>query len=55
MIELFEPRVAPATFIVTNLADAGEGSLREAIADASACTGFELIAFRSARADETAQ
>lgn len=30
MIESLESRIAPATFVVTNLADAGAGSLREA-------------------------
>jgi hypothetical protein len=31
MIESIEPRIAPATFVVTSLADAGAGSLRNAI------------------------
>jgi hypothetical protein len=46
-IELLESRIAPATFIVTSLADAGEGSLRDAIADANAHAGPDLIAFES--------
>jgi hypothetical protein len=54
MIELFEPRFAPATFLVTNLAHAGEDSSSEVIADASARIGFDLIAFGSARSGKSA-
>jgi hypothetical protein len=35
MIALFEPRITPATFIVTSFQDAGEGSLCDAIAKAN--------------------
>jgi hypothetical protein len=34
-IEVLEQRIAPATFIVTNTSDTGEGSLREAITQAN--------------------
>jgi predicted outer membrane repeat protein len=45
MIEPFEPRIAPATIIVTSLADSGSGSLRAAIAEANEHNGADLIAF----------
>ena len=38
----------PSTFEVTNLADAGPGSLRAAIAQANANPGLDLIAFQKA-------
>lgn len=44
-IELLEHRIAPATFIVTTFADSGEGSLRDAISDANANPGRDLIVF----------
>jgi len=44
-LELLEPRIAPATFLVTSLADAGAGSLREAIAEANDAPGRDLIVF----------
>lgn len=34
-IEALEQRIAPATFLVTNVGDSGNGSLRKAIADAN--------------------
>jgi hypothetical protein len=45
MIELFESRIAPATFIVTSLADAGAGSLREVIDTANDHDGADVILF----------
>jgi predicted outer membrane repeat protein len=44
-IDLLEPRIAPATFLVTSLADAGAGSLREAIAAANDAPSRDLIVF----------
>jgi hypothetical protein len=41
MPELLEFRIAPATFIVTSLADAGPGSLR----DANDQAGADVIVF----------
>ena len=46
-IEFLESRIAPATFIVTNLADSGEGSLRQAILDANERDGADIIRFKS--------
>jgi uncharacterized repeat protein (TIGR01451 family) len=42
--EPLEPRVAPATFVVTNTGDSGAGSLRQAILDANV-TGASTITF----------
>jgi hypothetical protein len=42
---MFEPRVAAATFTVTNTNDSGAGSLRQAILDANAASGPDSIAF----------
>jgi hypothetical protein len=39
VIEALEARIAPATFLVTTLADAGDGSLRDAITKANAEPG----------------
>ena len=36
IVEALEPRIAPATFMVTTVADSGDGSLRKAILDANA-------------------
>jgi hypothetical protein len=47
MIELLESRIAPATFIVTNLSESGPGSLREAIALANDRTGADVVIFKS--------
>lgn len=44
-IEPLEARIAPATFLVTTTADAGAGSLRQAIDDANATTAADTIAF----------
>jgi hypothetical protein len=43
--QLFEPRVAAATFTVTNTNDSGAGSLRQAILDANAAAGADTITF----------
>jgi hypothetical protein len=45
-IESLEPRIAPATFIVTNLNPLGSGSLRDAIVQANENPGSDLIVFR---------
>lgn len=44
-IERLEDRIAPAVFLVTTLNDGGEGSLREAIADANAAPGKDTVLF----------
>ena len=46
-IEVLEARIAPATFIVTTTADAGAGSLRQAILDSNAngTTELDVIEF----------
>src|SRR3954454_17993418 len=44
-VEALEGRAVPATFPVTNTADAGPGSLRQAILDANANPGTDTIAF----------
>jgi hypothetical protein len=44
-LEALEDRWLPATFTVVNSADAGPGSLRQAILDANADAGADLIAF----------
>jgi hypothetical protein len=46
--ERLESRVAPAIFTVTSLADAGPGSLRQAVADAAALAGADTIDFAAA-------
>jgi hypothetical protein len=46
-IELLEPRIAPATFVVTSLADGGTGSLREAVGEANDRPGADLIVFKA--------
>jgi predicted outer membrane repeat protein len=45
MIESLESRIAPATFIVTNLSDSGPGSLRAVIALANDRAGADVIVF----------
>lgn len=44
-VEVLEDRLAPATFTVTNTADSGAGSLRQAILSANAAFGADTIAF----------
>src|SRR6266478_1810704 len=46
-LEPLEARIAPATFTVTNLNDAGAGSLRQAVADANNAVGADDIAFQA--------
>src|SRR5262245_24028820 len=44
-LEPLEDRLAPATFTVTHLGDAGSGSLRQAILDANDRDGDDVIDF----------
>jgi hypothetical protein len=44
-LEALEDRTVPSTFTVLNLADSGEGSLRQAVLDANALSGADNIAF----------
>ena len=44
-LECLEDRVVPSTFLVTRLADSGTGSLRQAVSDANARPGADLIRF----------
>src|SRR5262245_39826645 len=46
MMESLESRIAPATIVITNLNDAGAGSLRDAIAAANDDAGPDLIVFK---------
>ena len=46
--ELLESRIAPATFLVTTLADAGAGSLRDAVGLANAAASADTITFSPA-------
>lgn len=43
----FAPGAQAATFTVTNLADAGAGSLRQAITDANTAAGADIIQFQA--------
>jgi hypothetical protein len=45
-VESIEPRVVPATFLVTNLLDSGTGSLRQAILDTNAIALDDLDQIR---------
>ncbi|MHA3771808.1 right-handed parallel beta-helix repeat-containing protein [Verrucomicrobiota bacterium sgz303538] len=45
-IEYLEKRIAPATFVVTNLNDSGAGSLRDAVDRANAAPGADKIVFK---------
>ena len=47
LLEILEPRIAPATFLVSQLSDSGEGSLRQAILDANSSPGPDEIIFQS--------
>src|SRR5947209_3909075 len=44
-LETLEARATPATFLVSNLNDAGLGSLRQAILDANVTSAADLIDF----------
>ncbi|HVK13538.1 MAG TPA: hypothetical protein VM597_32625, partial [Gemmataceae bacterium] len=44
-LEALEDRSVPATFMVLNLADGGEGSLRQAVLDANAQPGADEVRF----------
>lgn len=52
-LEQLEERTTPATFTITNLADAGAGSLREAIALANANPDADTIVFDPSLARQT--
>ena len=52
-LERLEDRTVPSTFTVQNLADSGPGSLRQAITDADANPGADLIRFAAAARDGT--
>ena len=52
-VERLEDRTVPSTFTVGNLADSGPGSLRQAILDANANPGADLIHFAPAARDGT--
>lgn len=47
LFDRLEPRTLLATFFVSNLNDAGAGSLRQAILDANAAGGADVIEFNS--------
>ncbi|HVJ81840.1 MAG TPA: DUF4214 domain-containing protein [Planctomycetia bacterium] len=44
-LEALEQREVPATFDVTNLDDSGAGSLRDAVGDANASAGADVVTF----------
>src|SRR5215813_142394 len=44
-LEPLEDRTVPSTFTVLNLADGGEGSLRQAVLDANALPGADEVRF----------
>ena len=52
-VEPLEDRTVPSTFMVDNLADSGTGSLRQAVLDANANPGADLISFAPAARDGT--
>jgi hypothetical protein len=52
-LESLEDRTVPSTFMVNNLTDSGAGSLRQAVLDANANPGADLIRFGSAARDGT--
>jgi hypothetical protein len=52
-VEALDDRVLPSTFTVGNLSDSGPGSLRQAVLDANANSGADLIRFAPAARDGT--
>src|SRR4051794_40268799 len=52
-LEALEDRTVPSTFTVQNLADSGPGSLRQAILDANANPGADVIRFGPRARDGT--
>lgn len=52
-LELLEDRLAPANFMVTNNADAGVGSLRQAILDANLTPAADTITFAAGLNNQT--
>src|SRR6266542_354714 len=52
-LECLEDRTVPSTFTVTNTNDTGGGSLRQAVLDANALAGPDVIDFALAPADHT--
>src|SRR5262245_23287346 len=52
-VEGLEDRTVPSTFTVQNLADSGLGSLRQAVLNANASPGADLIRFATAARDGT--
>src|SRR5438105_4341300 len=52
-LEPLESRDAPAVFTVTSAADAGAGSLRQAILDANARPGADTVRFQIASGPQT--
>src|SRR5262249_47456778 len=52
-VEQLEDRWMPSTFLVENFADSGPNSLRQAILDANANPGADLIRFAPAARDGT--
>ena len=53
IIEALENRIVLSTFTIDNLADSGTGSLRQAVLDANANAGADLIDFARAARDGT--
>jgi hypothetical protein len=53
LAELLKDRTVPSTFTVLNLADSGTGSLRQAVLDANANPGADLILFAPSARDGT--
>jgi hypothetical protein len=52
-IEVLEGRTLPSTFTALNFLDSGPGSLRQAVLDANAHPGADLIRFAPAARDGT--
>ena len=48
LMQALESRTVPATFTVSNVADAGAASLRQAIIDSNAAAGADSIVFEGA-------